>query len=178
MADFTTWLTGNIHSIWLVILTTVIIFATLTGLMRLAGLRSLSKMSSTDFVTTIAIGSLMASVISAPSPSIVIGIFALICLFLIKSVGAVARCRSKTLSYIIDNKPLYLMRGDTIIHDALKKATISEAELNAKLREANVWSYSQVITVVLETTGDISVVHRDGGDAQVDSAIFADVSSS
>ncbi len=45
----------------------------------------------------------------------------------------------------------------------------------SELREANVWSYEQVISVVLETTGDVSVLHRSVQDATLSDAIFADV---
>jgi len=55
---------------------------------------------------------------------------------------------------------LLLMDGAEIIHQNLKSARVHEDQLIAKLREANVYNFNQVIAVVLETTGDISVLHR------------------
>ena len=52
------------------------------------------------------------------------------------------------------------MDGADIIHSNLQTARIHEGQLIAKLREANVFNFSQVIAVVMETTGDISVLHR------------------
>jgi len=52
------------------------------------------------------------------------------------------------------------MDGADIIHSNLRTARIHEDQLIAKLREANVFNFNQVIAVVLETTGDISVLHR------------------
>ena len=52
------------------------------------------------------------------------------------------------------------MDGAEIIHQNLKSARVHEDQLIAKLREANVYNFNQVIAVVLETTGDISVLHR------------------
>jgi uncharacterized membrane protein YcaP (DUF421 family) len=52
------------------------------------------------------------------------------------------------------------MQGPEILHANLRTARIHENQLIAKLREANVLNFNQVIAVVLETTGDISVLHR------------------
>ena len=67
------------------------------------------------------------------------------------------------------------MREQTVLQDNLDRAKISRSELHAKLREANVWSYDQIIGVVLETTGDVSVLHRTVEDATLTKAIFDDV---
>ena len=50
-------------------------------LTRLAGVRSFSKMSGFDFAVTVAIGSVLASVILAKDPPIANGVAALIVLF-------------------------------------------------------------------------------------------------
>lgn len=51
------------------------------------------------------------------------------------------------------------MDGGEILYENLKYARIEKTQLIAKLREANVIDYSQVKAVVLEATGDISVLH-------------------
>jgi len=44
--------------------------------------------------------------------------------------------------------------------------------VRAKLREANVFNYHEVEAVVLETTGDVSVLH---GGSNFDNDLLADV---
>ena len=144
-------------------------------MVRLLGLRSFAKMSSTDFVTTVAIGSLMANIISAPSPSVAIGLASLVSLFLLKYTVATTRRHFELARQLLDNKPAYLMDGPNINHDALSEHHISVEELHAKLRQANVWSYEQVICVVLETTGDISVINKTDENAEIESAIFDEI---
>jgi uncharacterized membrane protein YcaP (DUF421 family) len=60
---------------------------------------------------------------------------------------------------VVDNEPLVLMAGDRILRDNLNKSRVTENDLWAKLREANVLDPQEVRAVVLETTGDISVLH-------------------
>ena len=56
------------------------------------------------------------------------------------------------------------MDGSTILEENLKYARIEKGQLIAKLREANVLTYEQVEAVVLESTGDISVLHTSSSD--------------
>lgn len=150
-------------------------FVAVTVATRLMGLRSFSKMSSTDFVTTVAVGSLIASVISAPDPSAVVGVLALLALFALKLGAAALRRLLPRTQALLDNEPIYLMRGETVLHDNLARAHVSVGELHAKLRQADVRSYAQVHAVVLETTGDVSVTTRPAEGAPVTDAIFAEV---
>lgn len=127
---------------------------------RVIGLRAFSKMTAFDFVITVAIGSLLAGASQAKSwaefaqPSLGIS-------FLLGVQYAVARLRKASDSFeaIIQNRPVLLMRDGEILRDALDVTRVAEDDLIAKLREANVLDISDVRAVVLETTGDISVLH-------------------
>ncbi|MGB3773770.1 MAG: YetF domain-containing protein [Leeuwenhoekiella sp.] len=57
------------------------------------------------------------------------------------------------------NNPVLLMKDGIVLYDNLKKTNVGEDDLIAKLREANVLDFSQVRAVVLESTGDMSVLH-------------------
>ena len=142
---------------------------------RIFGLRSFSKMSSFDFAMTIAVGSLLASTAVNKSTTVLQGGVALLVLFFLQTLIAFLRRRAKWFSQAIDNKPLLLMQGEHILHDNLKKAHLSESDLRAKLREANVLNYSQVKAVVFETTGDVSVLHSDQEDVMLNTDILQGV---
>lgn len=58
---------------------------------------------------------------------------------------------------------MLIMNGDRIIYDDLAKTDVSEEDLIAKLREANVRNRSEVLAVVLESTGDVTVLHSTDG---------------
>ena len=48
-----------------------------------------------------------------------------------------------------------------MLHDNLETTKVTASDVRAKLREANVTDWSQVRAVVLETTGDVSVLHGE-----------------
>lgn len=127
---------------------------------RIIGLRSFSKMSSFDFAVTVAMGSLLAAVTLSGS-SLADGAAAVGALLLVQTAIAYARIRFG-VSAIVDNRPLLLMVGPTMLEDNMRRARVTADDVRAKLRQANVQRYDQVRYVVLETTGDVSVVRGDG----------------
>jgi uncharacterized membrane protein YcaP (DUF421 family) len=52
---------------------------------------------------------------------------------------------------------------------------VEEADLRAKLREANVARFEQVRAVVMESTGDVTVLHDSPEVPPIDDALLADV---
>lgn len=138
-----------------------IVFIIVIVYTRIFGLRSYSKMSNFDFAITIAIGSVIASIILNTQESVLIGLFALLLLYALKLVTSYLQSRFGWFNQITSNKPILLMFEGEILYENLKKEKITKDELIAKLREANVMKMSEVRAVVLETTGDVSVLHGE-----------------
>lgn len=154
-----TWLGTDATTVWLVLVSAIAILLTTVLLVRIVGLRSFSKMSTFDFAVTVAVGSVIASV-SASATSLANGALALAAL--LGTQAAIASLRRRTsLERLIDNTPLMLMRDGEFIQPNLTRSRVTEADVIAKLREANCLRLRDCHAVVLETTGDISVLHGD-----------------
>lgn len=167
------WLGTSWQQAVLVVVSTVGIFAGVITYTRIAGLRSFSKMSSFDFAMTVAVGSLMATTAATSSATLANGLIALGALYTMQVAIAALRRRS-TFERIVDNRATLLMAGTEILEDNLHRTRVTEDDIRAKLREANVLDMSQVRAVVLETTGDVSVLH---GSEPLDPAVVRGVKS-
>ena len=155
------WFTADPISLVAIALSAVAVYAAVLVYTRLAGLRSFAKMSSFDFAMTVAIGSMLAASVlnrSVALPQALVGIGMIFALQI--GVGW-ARRRWNGFQHLVDNEPLLLMDGDEMLWDHMKKVQVTEDDLWSKLREANVLDVSQVRAVVMETTGDITVLHGD-----------------
>ena len=130
------------------------------AVVRITGLRSFSKMSSFDFAVTVAIGSILGSVVASGSP-IAQGALAVASLLAVQWGISPFRRRSFG-SKLVDNVPIMLVRDGQFIDEALTKARVTRSDVYAKLRQSNVHRMDEVIAVVLETTGDVSVIHGEG----------------
>ena len=143
-------LLGSVALLWVVVL------------VRMNGLRSLSKMTNFDFVMTVAMGSLVAGASQATEWADVAQVgAAMAALFIFQNLTSRIRKTSDTVEDIMQNNPIILMKDGEICHAALKDTRVAESDLIAKLREANALDMSKVQAVVLETTGDVSVLHGD-----------------
>ena len=130
-------------------------------LVRVNGLRSFSKMTNFDFVMTVAVGSLLAGAgQSSDWNAFLQTITAMAALFIVQFLTARLRKSSDLFESMMQNKPIVLMRHGKVIDEALTHTRVAKSDLIAKLREANVFDFSDVDAVILETTGDISVLHN------------------
>ena len=157
MAD---WFISDWKSVASITLTTLGVFLAVLVVIRFNGLRTLSKMSSFDFAVTVAIGSLIAATAVSNTPSLVEGIVALVALVLCQRAVAIIRVH-QSFAAVVGNTPRLLMTGSTMHHKTMREVRVTPDDLVAKLREANVTHLDQVLAVVIETTGDISVLHSD-----------------
>ena len=129
---------------------------------RLNGLRSLSKMTNFDFVMTVALGSLVANASQSDEwPAFLQSLAGVAGLFLVQNVTSRLRRVSNKVENTLQNQPMVLMRNGVIDEDALAETRTARSDLIAKLREANALDPDKVKAVVLETTGDVSVMHGD-----------------
>jgi uncharacterized membrane protein YcaP (DUF421 family) len=166
------WITTTGTALLMVLLSGLGIYAALLLLTRLTGLRSFSKMSSFDFAITVALGSVIASTLLTKDPSLLVGAFGLAVLYAIQYAVSKARRLTAAVERLVDNVPLVVMAGERVLTDHLDKARMTEDDLKSKLRMAGVTHPGQVLAVVFETTGDVSVVKRTD---EVDPWIFEGV---
>lgn len=148
------------------IILTFVAVVTIIVLARLNGLRSFSKMSNFDFALTIATGSILASLIVSADPPWK-ELLALCTLFLARFAISKTRQAFGWVEDIIDNKPLMLMYEGVVLEKNLPLARVTRSDIRGKLREANAIQLNRVRAVVLEATGDVSVLHGDSLDEEL-----------
>ena len=171
----TDWFVAPLPDLLAVVLSALGVYVALIMLTQMAGLRSFSKMSSFDFAMTVAVGSVVASAVLTASPPLLQAVVALASLYGLKMGVAVLRQKSRWVSRWVDNEPLLIMTREGILHDNLRRARMTEADLWAKLRAANVLEPGRVRAVVLETTGDVSVLHGAPDGPALDPHVLAHV---
>ena len=130
-------------------------------------------MSSFDFAMTVAIGSLIASV-TISTTSLMKGVVGLLVIYTLQLSVAFLR-RKKLVEKAVDNRPMLLMRNGKMLEENMLEVRVTKDDLRSKLREANVFNYNQVRAVVMETTGDISVLHSSDENEVLDGDLLKDV---
>ena len=153
------------------LLFSLVALAWVLTLVRISGVRSLSKMTAFDFVVTLATGSLLASAAAATGWLAFVQSIAAMTVLMAAQVALAFARRATWVRRMIENEPLLLMRHGEFLDKALREGRMSRDDLRAKLRQANVPDIAEVEQVILETTGDVSIMTRAG----VSEAMLSDV---
>ncbi|MBB3664043.1 MULTISPECIES: DUF421 domain-containing protein [Prauserella salsuginis group] len=158
----------------LVALSTTAIYLALIVYSRLAGLRSFAQMTNFDVAATVALGSITATTAVSTEVSLLQGAAALGVLFALQWL--IARVRKwDGVQDVIDNRPLLLMVGTTVIEENLVQGQMTRDDVRAKIRLAGVTRMDRVRAVVLESTGEVSVLTDDPGGEPLDPDLFTSV---
>lgn len=138
----------------------LVIYLSTIVLTRIFGKRSFAKMSGFDFAMTVAVGALIGSTILSPTISLFQGITGLASLYFLQYIIGYLR-RYKTVDSLVTNNPILLMKGSRVLDENLKKAELTHSDLKYILRKSNITNRNQVMAVIFETSGDVSVLHSD-----------------
>ncbi|RKQ70869.1 uncharacterized protein DUF421 [Litorimonas taeanensis] len=131
-------------------------------LVRVIGLRTFSKMTAFDFVATVAVGSLLANAATASSwPAYWQSVGGMVLILISQAFLALWRQRTNIAPIILENEPRILFREGVWREEALQQSRTTKSDIWGKMREANVLDLNDVRAVILETTGDISVLHGE-----------------
>ena len=157
----THWFIASWPHLFAAIASAAIIYVCVIVYARLAGVRSFAKMSGFDFAMTIAVGSVIASTALSGSTPLPVGAAVLAVLFIMQWGIAKARQRWPGVSAIVDNEPILVFYEGEVLTDNLRRAAMSIDDLWSKMREANVLRRDYARAVIVETTGDVTVLHGD-----------------
>lgn len=144
----------------MVIVKTVIIYVFLLLIMRLMGKRELGQIQTFELVISMIIADTAAVPIYDENASLLNTLISVSILFLMHMIISFINMRSVKGREIFCGKPRILINKGKIEEEALKKESITINELQERLREKDVFNLGDVEYVILETSGQISVVPK------------------
>lgn len=161
-----------------VILRTVLIgimaYLSLVVILRISGKRTLTKMNAFDFIVTIALGSILASVITSKDITITQGVTAFLVLVIMQYIITKLSVKSRAVSKLVKSQPVLLYYEGEYLPDNMKQARVLEAEVRQSARASGKSDLSQVMAVVMETDGSISIISK-ASEAQDLDMLFSEV---
>jgi uncharacterized membrane protein YcaP (DUF421 family) len=127
-------------------------------LLRVAGKTTLATARIFDFVSTVAMGTMIGSTIISSTIALTTGIVGLTALVALQRFIAYASSRSRRFYRITTNTPRLLYDGSHFLDDNLNDERITREDVMAKIRQSGHPNLESVAAVVLETTGNVAVI--------------------
>lgn len=138
----------------------VLAYIGLVFLLRVSGKRTLSKMNAFDLVITIALGSTFATVLLSKSVALAEGVLAFAVLISLQFVATWLSVRSSTVQRLLKNEPKLLFYRGRFLRDEMRAERVTEAEIEAAIRQQGMVNLDEVGAAVLETDGSVTVMLR------------------
>lgn len=149
---------------WLGLLRIVVVgtfaYVALVVLLRVSGKRTLSKLNAFDLVVTVALGSILATVLLNKSVPLLEGITAFLLMVGLQYVVAWFSVRSSSFSDLVKSEPTLLLYRGQFLENNMKIQRVTRAEILAALRSSGAADVGQVAAVALETDGSLSVIQN------------------
>ncbi|WP_034552478.1 DUF421 domain-containing protein [Carnobacterium funditum] len=129
--------------------------------LRIFGKRTLAKMNAFDFVVTVAFGSILATILTSRDLTLFDGTLAFTLLVVLQFILTKLTIYFKLANKIVKSKPTLLFYKDEFDVNAMQKERVSKEEILQAVRSAGFASLKDILGVVLETTGEFSVLRGD-----------------
>lgn len=139
---------------------TILGYISMVIFLRISGKRTLSKMNAFDFVITIALGSCLATLSLNKNVSLADGILAFFLLIFLQFVLTWLSVRISAVKHMITSRPALIFYKGEFLYEVMKKERISMEEIYNAGRLKGLSSLDDIEIIVLETTGDISIIEK------------------
>lgn len=141
-------------------------FITLVVVLRASGKRTLSKMNAFDFVVTIALGSLFATVIINQDVTLAEGAVSFAVLIVAQFAITFISVRSDRFERFLKAEPTLLYRNGEMLRNSLRRVRVTEREVETIARRRGLPNLDTVSAVILEADGSFSVI-ESGDDIEL-----------
>ena len=141
------------------------IFLLLFVLLRLFGKRQLGQMTPFEFVALVVVGDFVQQAITHNDFSITAGILAVTTFGFWSLVLGWVSYRSDSMRRLLEGQPRILIQDGKLLETVLERDKITQAEVLSEMRLAGIAQLDEVQWGILEPSGKISFLKRDGQSA-------------
>jgi len=159
------WLLPFISSditLWEKVLRTVVVYAAITILIRVAGKRLLGQMNSLDLVVVLLLSNVVQNAIIGPDNSVLGAIIGAVVLVGFNALLDRLSHVSPAMRRLLVGQPTQVIEDGEVDHAALRRLGISVGELDLALRRQGSDEPGQVQVAALEPEGEIVVTLKPG----------------
>jgi len=152
---------ANLYPYLIIVLKSITIYIFIIVAIRLFGKKELSQLSVIDLVFILLISNSVQNAMVGNDSSVQGGIAAALGLFICNYIFRFFLLRSKNFSKTVQGEEIVLVLNGKLLNEGLKRARMSEEELEMTIREHGVKDIAEANLVVLEVDGNISVLASD-----------------
>ena len=140
-------------------------YIALVAILRISGKRTLTKLNAFDLVVTVALGSILATVLLSKSVALAEGVLAMVLLVFLQFAITWLTVRSPGFQNLVKSEPTLILHRGRFLDGPMRSQRITRDEVMAALRSSGATDAARVAAVILETDGTIRVTGSADHDA-------------
>ncbi len=160
--------------IFRIVLVGTLAYIALIVILRTSGKRSLTELNAFDLVVTVAIGSVLSSILLSKDVPLLEGLAAFVLLIVLQFIVAWLSVRWPAFSRLVKAEPTLLFYQGRMLDEPLRQQRLTEKEVRAAIRAKGYARLSRVEAVIMEADGSFSVLPRTGETADTAQPDVAD----
>lgn len=142
---------------WEFIVRALLVYAFLVVLLRITGRRQVGQLAPFDLVLLLVLSNAVQNSMNGGDNSVLGGVLSAVTLVAANWVIGYLSFRSKRLARAIEGRPQVLIHNGHVYRDVMDRERLTQAEVDAALRQSGCASVEDVHFAVLENNGQISV---------------------
>lgn len=144
------------------VIRTVVVYVALLVIFRLAGKRTLTRITTFDFILLLIIGDTVQTALLDGDDSLSGGLLVVVSLVAMDVAMSLIKQRSKTVEKLVDGVPVVIVANGEMIKERADKERIDEADVLQEAREQQgITRLDQIQYAVLERSGGITIIPKD-----------------
>lgn len=136
----------------------VVMFIVSVSLLRVAGKRTVMTLTAFDLITTVAMGTLIASTVLSVDRPLFEGVVAVATFIGLQWIISFVVSRFDIAQRIVINPPRLLVERGRVLQESLDAERISINQLEQEIREQGKADFATLTAVTLEPSGSFSVI--------------------
>jgi len=144
------------------VLRAAVIFFFVLLITRMIGRRELSSLEPFDMIMLVVIGDLVQQGVTQSDYSITGALIVISTIAVLTALMAFVNFRFRPLRRVLEGQPLVLVEDGRPVERNLRRERLTIEELEAERRQQQVDSIADMRWAVLETSGQISVIPKQG----------------
>jgi uncharacterized membrane protein YcaP (DUF421 family) len=147
-----------------IILRSLALFLFVWLVMRIAGRKELSQMTSFDLVIIVVLGDLIQQGVTGDDRSVVGAMLAVTTFVLLAVLLSYVSFRFRAARPVLDGEPVIIVRDGSFLEQVMRIERLTEDEVREAARSKGIDRISQVKVGILEADGQFAFIRREGGE--------------
>ena len=148
-----------------ILVRTGISYLLLLCVVRLMGKRQIGELQMTEFISAMLLSQAAVFPMTDPDIPLLFGIIPLVCIGSLEVILAMLCAKSTAFRHFLEGKPITLVENGAYLESNLTRTRISREEVLSQIRNNGYTGLEEVDKVILEPTGNMSVLPAEGSDA-------------